>query len=59
MEYVDGDEVWRQRLAVEWGETVAAHMHIADGFSLLALDKVRPKLALGAFDLINGCLWVG
>jgi GNAT superfamily N-acetyltransferase len=35
--YVVADDAWRQRIAVEWGETAARHVHVDDGFSILAL----------------------
>jgi GNAT superfamily N-acetyltransferase len=36
--YVDADERMRERLGREWGEKAARHMHLADGFSIVALD---------------------
>ncbi len=35
--YIDADEAWKQRIAHEWSETAARHMHLADGFSILAM----------------------
>jgi GNAT superfamily N-acetyltransferase len=42
IEYIDADETWKQRIAEEWGEIAAQHMHIADGFSFLALCDGKP-----------------
>ena len=42
VEHVDADEAWRQRIAEEWSESAARHMHIADGFSILALSEGKP-----------------
>ena len=36
------DEPWRARIADEWGELEARHMHFADGFTLLALADGAP-----------------
>ncbi len=36
--YVDADEPMKARIAHEWGEGAARHMHFIDGFSLVALD---------------------
>ncbi len=35
--YIDADEAWKRRITQEWGETAVRHMHLADGFSILAL----------------------
>ena len=40
--YVGADEAWKRRIAEEWSETAARHMHIADGFSILALSDGQP-----------------
>ena len=40
--YVDADEAWERRIAEEWSETAARHMHMADGFSILALCDGDP-----------------
>ena len=40
--YIDADEAWERRIAEEWSETAARHMHIADGFSILALSDGDP-----------------
>ena len=40
--YVDADEAWKGRIAEEWSETAARHMHIADGFLILALSDGDP-----------------
>jgi GNAT superfamily N-acetyltransferase len=36
--YLDADEKLKDRVGREWGEKAARHMHIADGFSILALN---------------------
>ena len=38
----DADETWKPRIAGEWGGIAAQHMHIADGFSILALCNGNP-----------------
>ena len=38
LRYLDADENLRQRVEREWGEKVARHMHLHDGFSIVALD---------------------
>ena len=40
--YIDADENMKERIAIEWGEKFARHMHLEDGFSILAMqnDKV-------------------
>ena len=42
IDYIDADETWKQRIAEEWGEIVAQHMHIVNGFSILALCDGKP-----------------
>ncbi len=42
IDYVEGDEDCRLRIAQEWGETAARHMHLSDGFSILALSRSVP-----------------
>lgn len=42
IDYIDADETWRQRIAEEWGDIAAQHMHIDDGFSILALSNDEP-----------------
>jgi GNAT superfamily N-acetyltransferase len=39
---VEADEMWRERLGEAWGPVVAAHMHLSDGFSLVALRDAEP-----------------
>lgn len=41
-EYLDAAEGWRERLRAEWGETVAKHMHLTDGFTIIAVDGSTP-----------------
>jgi GNAT superfamily N-acetyltransferase len=36
--FVDSDEVLKNRVAKEWGEKAARHMHLEDGFSILAMQ---------------------
>ena len=36
--YSDADEKTRDRVGAEWGEKAARHMHLPDGFSIVALD---------------------
>lgn len=36
--YVDAGEAMRERVGREWGEVAARHMHLRDGFSIVALD---------------------
>ena len=36
--YLEANETLRARVAAEWGEKAARHMHLADGFSIVALD---------------------
>jgi ribosomal protein S18 acetylase RimI-like enzyme len=38
IEFVDADEKLKSRVAEEWGEKAARHMHVEDGFSILALQ---------------------
>ena len=34
--YLDADERMKERIGREWGEKAARHMHLADGFSIVA-----------------------
>jgi GNAT superfamily N-acetyltransferase len=36
--YIDANETWKDRIGKEWGEKAARHMHLSDGFSVVALD---------------------
>lgn len=36
--FVDADEMLKKRVAKEWGEKAARHMHLEDGFSILAMQ---------------------
>lgn len=63
IDYVDADEAWKERIAGEWGEKPARHMHINGGFSLLALHEGKPvglisviwkKLARPLEDTLEG-----
>lgn len=40
--YTDADEAWRERIDREWGHLAARHMHLADGFSIVALAGAEP-----------------
>ncbi|MFO7661085.1 MAG: GNAT family N-acetyltransferase [Chloroflexota bacterium] len=42
IDYIDADEAWRERIRQVWGETAANHMHLDNGFSILALVKNDP-----------------
>ncbi|MBI4671451.1 MAG: GNAT family N-acetyltransferase [Chloroflexi bacterium] len=37
--FLDADEEWVARVANEWGEKAARHIHITDGFSIAAVHK--------------------
>lgn len=38
IQFVDADESLKNRVAEEWGEKAARHMHLKDGYSILALQ---------------------
>ena len=38
IQFVDVDEALKSRVAEEWGEKAARHMHLEDGFSILAMQ---------------------
>lgn len=40
--YVDADEPMKALIAHEWGDLAARHMHLADGFSIVALASEQP-----------------
>ncbi len=40
--YIDADETWKARMAEAWDAMTARHMHLTDGFTLLALDAGVP-----------------
>ena len=40
--FVDADEALRERIGRAWGPVAAAHMHLSDGFALVALDAGVP-----------------
>jgi ribosomal protein S18 acetylase RimI-like enzyme len=42
IDYIEADEAWRLRIAQDWDETAARHMHLVDGFSILALSDGLP-----------------
>lgn len=39
---VEADEALRERIGREWGPVAAAHMHLSEGFALVALDGGDP-----------------
>jgi ribosomal protein S18 acetylase RimI-like enzyme len=39
--YLDIAESWKRRLAREWGEKAARHLHFADGFTIAAVHETR------------------
>jgi len=42
VDYVQADAALRERIAREWGELQARHMHVDDGFTVVALSSGRP-----------------
>ena len=38
IQFVDADEALKNRVAEEWGEKPVRHMHLEDGFSILAMQ---------------------
>jgi GNAT superfamily N-acetyltransferase len=36
--FSDADETMRDRVGAEWGEKAARHMHLTEGFSIIALE---------------------
>jgi GNAT superfamily N-acetyltransferase len=40
--YINADEELKARIAQEWGEKPARHMHISDGFSVVAFYDEMP-----------------
>jgi GNAT superfamily N-acetyltransferase len=41
LQFLDIDEAWRQRFAVELGEKAAQHLHFSDGFTISTLSQGR------------------
>jgi ribosomal protein S18 acetylase RimI-like enzyme len=39
IKYMDADELLKNRVADEWGGKAAHHMHLEDGFSILAIKE--------------------
>lgn len=37
--YLEIDESWKPRVAEEWSEKVAQHLHFSDGFTIVALHQ--------------------
>ena len=42
IDYIEADEAWQLRIAKEWGQAATRHMHLSDGFSILALSEDLP-----------------
>lgn len=42
IEYVEANQVLVQQIAKLWGQKEADHLHLTDGFSLMALHRGRP-----------------
>ena len=42
IDYIEADNACRLRIAQEWGEAAARHMHLSGGFSILALSQSLP-----------------
>lgn len=42
LNFVDAGEALRERIGREWGPVVAAHMHLSQGYALVALDAGDP-----------------
>ena len=40
--FLDADPALRERIAKEWGAWAARHMHLDDGFSIVALHGEKP-----------------
>jgi len=53
VEYVQADAALRERIAREWGDVQARHMHVDDGFTIVALSAGKPVglLAVGWREL--------
>lgn len=41
IKFLEADKELKSRVAEEWGEKVAHHMHLEDGFSILAVQKEK------------------
>jgi len=39
IQFIDADEAIRLRVLKEWGEKAARHMHLTEGFSIIALHE--------------------
>src|SRR5574341_1126296 len=42
LRFIDADDAWKDRAMQEWGEKAARHMHLEDGFSIVALEGDNP-----------------
>jgi len=40
--YIDADEALKMQIAEEWSDVVAQHMHLVDGFSVVAVQSEKP-----------------
>jgi ribosomal protein S18 acetylase RimI-like enzyme len=49
LHYVVADAELRRRLGTEWGEVVARHMHLNDGFSIVAMDGRTPAGVISVY----------
>ena len=38
VQFINADDVLKNRVREEWGEKIAQHMHLEDGFSILAMQ---------------------
>jgi len=41
IQLVDADELLKSRVVEEWGEKVAHHMHLEEGFSIIAVQEEK------------------
>lgn len=42
LKYIDADKDWQRHIEANWGKQAACHMHIEDGFSILAVIDEAP-----------------
>jgi ribosomal protein S18 acetylase RimI-like enzyme len=49
LEYIEADAEWKERISAEWSELAGRHMHLADGYSLLALQGGEPVGLISVF----------
>jgi ribosomal protein S18 acetylase RimI-like enzyme len=48
IEYLEIEESWKTRIACEWNEKVACHLHFSDGFTIVA---VQQQLSIGIISV--------